>query len=567
MVLGRARVSGGSMRSLVRYVFLVVLMGVCVPAWPEEFDVLIRGGTVYDGSGSPGAVQDVGVIGDRVAWIGGSGEATGKVTIEARGLAVAPGFIDPHTHVGMAARSAPRPFLNEQHLTQGVTTIVVGADGLEGPKELKFMFDALETKGFGTNYACYVGHNGVRRHAMGLARRLATPAELESMRAQVREGMEMGCVGLSSGLMYDPGMFSDTAEVIALAAEVKPFGGIYDSHTRDPVFKMRDSEDEAIRVGREAGVPAKLAHLKAVGLINRGRISEVIGLVNAARARGESVVADQYPYDGASTISLTGLFIVPGLNEPAGGLPAVLPRELLLPALADSARQDAIRQATEMGVDGGFSWVGSVGYGSMRVLDAPDEPGIEGQIIESLAKRRGVTPFELIRGLALSHKRDILLTLGSVDESDLRELMAQPWVMIASDGAYMPPGFQGGGHPRSNGTFTRVLGHYSRDLGLFPLSEALRRMTSLPAEFLGLRDRGRLQVGCMADVVVFDAQRVRDNATYVNPGALSTGVEYVLVNGEIALRNGVVTGRAPGRFVPHSKAGKPGSCGRSGAGG
>jgi N-acyl-D-aspartate/D-glutamate deacylase len=530
----------------------------------QEYDVLIRGGTVHDGSGREGEVLDVGIRGDRIAWIGKGGEATGRTVVDARGLVVAPGFIDSHTHVAMAARIAPRPFLNTQHLTQGVTTIVAGADGLDGPKELKFMFDALVAKGFGTNYSCYVGHNGVRRHVMGLARRAPSAAELEAMRAEIRAGMEMGCVGLSTGLMYEPGMFSDTAEVIELAREVRRFGGIYDSHTRDPVFRMQESEDEAIRIGRAAGIPAKLGHLKAVGLLNRGRIGEVIEMVNAARARGENVVADQYPYDGASTLTLDGLFIVPGLNEPAGGLPAALPRDALLAALADPQQQAAITAATENGINGGFSWVGSVGYGSMRILDAPDDPSIVNEIIESLAKKRKVEPYELIRSLMLRSARPILLTLGSVDEQDVRELMRQPWVMVASDGGYAPPEQRTGGHPRSNGTFTRVLGHYSRDLGLFPLGEAIRRMTSLPADFLGLRDRGRLAAGCIADVVVFDPATVRDNATYLDPNALSSGIRQVFVNGEWALRDGEPTGLAPGRFVPRSDPAASAPCALSG---
>lgn len=540
------------------------LLVACSAVSAQEYDVLIRGGTVHDGSGRPGVVLDIGIRDDRIAWIGTNEAATGRTLVDARGLVVAPGFIDSHTHVAMAARSAPRPFLNEQHLTQGVTTIVAGADGLDGPKELRFMFDALAAKGFGTNYSCYVGHNGIRRHVMGLARRGPTAAEFEAMRAEVREGMLMGCVGLSTGLMYEPGMFSDTAEVIELTKEVTPFAGIYDSHTRDPVFRMRESEDEAIRIGRAAGVPAKLGHLKAVGLLNRGRIGDIIGMVNAARARGENVVADQYPYDGASTLTLDGLFIVPGLNEPAGSLPAAVPRETLLAALADPARQAAIRSATENGIDGGFSWVGSVGYGSMRFLDAPDDPSIVNGIVESLAKQRGVEPYELIRSLMLGSTRPILLTLGSVDEQDVRELMLQPWVMVASDGGYAPPGQRAGGHPRSNGTFTRVLGHYSRDLGLFPLEEAIRRMTSLPADFLGLRDRGRLMAGCIADVVVFDPATVRDNATYLDPNALSSGIRHVFVNGKWVLRDGQATGLAPGRFAARSNPSAAAPCAISG---
>jgi N-acyl-D-amino-acid deacylase len=525
----------------------------------ESYDLLIRGGTVIDGTGKPGVRADVGVRGGKIVFVGEAGAAQARELVDATGLTVAPGFIDAHNHVpdfflemrerAGAAKPAASAIINEAYLLQGVTTIIGGPDGGMSPKMIRTLIEQLESGGIGTNYAFYIGHNGVRSEVMGSAHRLSNAAELQKMQQLVREGMQMGAVGLSTGLMYEPGMFSDTAEVIALAKEVKPYDGIYDSHVRDPVFKLLASDEEALRIGREAGIPVKIGHEKAVGLINKGRIDTVIAMVEKARAAGEDVVTDQYPYDGAATATLDQVIIVPEMPEIgfSGAPGAAMPK--IQQALRDAARLPKIKAATEHGIKGGFSWVKAVGYGSMRIVDSKDFPELIGRNVQLLADERKKAPFDLLVELIVAGRTPTLLTLGAVDEQDVRKLLVQPWNMIASDGGYVGKEGSMFDHPRSTGTFTRVIGHYARDEKQLSLADAVRKMTAFPADFLRLYDRGRIQAGKAADIVVFDAAAVRDNSTWAKPSTLSTGVRHVVVNGTLAIKDGAPTGATPGRYI------------------
>ena len=512
----------------------------------QPFDILFRGGTLIDGTGKPRTVGDVGVRDDRIVFIGKAGDAAADTEIDASGLIVAPGFIDPHNHsLSFRLDEIEGPILNKAYLLQGVTTIVEGPDGYFSSKRIQAIHDMASEKGIGTNYAFYVGHNGTRREVMGTAQRAPTEEELAAMKTLVREGMEMGAVGFSAGLMYEPGMFSETAEVIALAREVKPYGGIYDAHARDPVLKLIESQSETIEIGRAASIPAKLGHLKTVGLINKGKIDDIISLINGARAEGIDAVSDQYPYDGAATAILERLIILPGSGQEAGQDNL---RDILTEAGQDPRRMMEIRQASEEGIDGGFSWIKAVGYGSLRIVNAPDQPELVGRNIQLLADEKELDPFELVVSLILGNEKSILATLGAIEESEVRKLLVQPWNMVCSDGAFADIASPNG-HPRSTGSFPRVLGHYSRDLGLLTLEEAVRKMTSLTADTLRLYDRGRLEVGKAADITVFDADRIIDKSTWTDPGAFSEGVVYVLVNGEFAVKDEQVTGETPGQWI------------------
>lgn len=520
----------------------------------ETYDVLIRGGTVIDGTGKPGVRTDVGVRDGKIVFIGDAKAAQAKEVVDAKGLVVAPGFIDAHNHVpdffavGPAAQTTT-PIVNEAYLLQGVTTIVGGPDGSAAPKDIRKVMERFKAGGIGTNYAFYIGHNGVRAEVMGMAQRAPTAAELDKMKGLVREGMQMGAVGLSTGLMYEPGMFSTTEEVIELAKVVKPFDGIYDSHVRDPVFKFLESDEEALRIGREAGIPVKIGHEKAVGLINKGAIDKVIKMVEKARAAGEDVVADQYPYDGAATATLDQVIVVPELADlsiadaPGSAMPKIQA------ALRDKSRHAKIKDATEHGINKGFSWVKAVGYGSMRIVDSKDFPDLVGRNLQLLAKERGKEPYDLLVELILASRTPTMITLGAIEEQDVRKLLVQPWNMIASDGGYVGKDGTMFEHPRSTGTFTRVLGHYARDEKQLSLPDAVRKMSAFPAEFLRLYDRGYIQTGKAADIVVFDAATVRDNSTWSKPNELSSGVRYVVVSGQLALKNGEPTGATPGRFI------------------
>lgn len=512
----------------------------------QEWDILIRNATVVDGTGAEPFAADVAVRDGKIAFVGKADGKSAKDVIDARGLTLTPGFIDAHNHVSQSMLE-PVDYTNSAYVTQGVTLIVSGPDGYMSPSEIRAELEGFGKTGLGTNYAYYIGHNAIRREVMGAdAQRAPRADELERMKQLVREGMELGAVGFSTGLMYEPGMFSDTAEVIALAKEVAPYGGTYDSHTRNPVHDMIGSEREAIEVGKAAGIPAKLGHLKAVGLENKGKIGDVIKLVEKARAAGHEVVSDQYPYDGAATGLLEDIIVLSDAERDWG---KQQDRKALIAAFRDPAMRAKVKDYTENGVNGGFSWVKAVGYGSMRVVDAPGAPDLVGENIELLARKRKQAPFDLVADLIAQSDQPIMITLGAIDEADVRALLVQPWNMVASDGGYVH-GDQGiFRHPRSTGTFTRILGHYVRDEGVLTLPDAVRKMTSLPAEHLRLYDRGRIAVGYAADIAIFDAARVRDRSTWTDPNALSEGVVHVLVNGVPVLRDEKMTGEKPGKLV------------------
>lgn len=517
-----------------------------------DFDLLIRSGSVLDGTGALAVRADVGIRDGVIQFVGDATQRSAARSIDANGLVVAPGFIDVHSHAdGVISDEGPAPERTSfATASQGVTTAVFGPDGFYSATRIAERMDTFRRLGIGVNYAFYVGHNGIRREVLADSHTNATPADIDRMGTEVRRAMTAGAVGLSTGLMYDPGMFADTDEVVALAKYVAPFGGSYDSHVRDPVLHLLDSDREALEIGRRAGVGVKIAHEKAPGLMNHGRAVDIVKLVNHERSQGLDVVVDQYPYDGASTGLLKDLFIVPG--QPAQALDDN-PIEVVRTALADATQRAAVRTATENGIDGGFSWLKAVGYGGLRVVSSAQQPALVGRNIELLARERGVDGFDLLADLVTRYD-DLRLTMADIDEADIRLLMVQPWTMIASDGNGIDTARSARvcGHPRTMGTFPRVLGHYARDLGVLSLPDAVRKMTSLPAQYLRLKGRGRIAVGLAADITVFDPQRVADRATYERPCESSVGIEYVFVNGVGVVERGEATGALPGRFVPRS---------------
>jgi N-acyl-D-amino-acid deacylase len=535
------------------------------PSPPEDLELLIVGGTIVDGTGAEGFAGDVGVIGDRIAWVGGAGEAGAPDSIDATGLVVAPGFIDVHSHT--TPQIANEAFkLNEGVIRQGVTTVIGGPDGHISAETMRFLVAAHDSLGIGTNVGYYVGHNGIRNEVMGDdQQRAPTAEELVAMRSEVRAGMEMGALGLSTGLMYEPGMFGDTDEVISLAEEVAPFGGVYDSHVRNPVHAFLESDQEVITIAEAAGIGGKIAHIKGVGLHNEGLIAEIIELVEAARERGSEIVSDQYPYDGAATSPIEGILVVPpditgvstlrglltgGIEETPAALAAA--RVELGVAVSDPAKWAALKEASENGVNGGFAWLKATGYTSMRIVSAPERPDLVGRYLSEIAEAAGVDPFRVVTDLLVTGT-PIKLTVGAFKESDVRMIMVKPWNMIASDGAWADGSDSPEGHPRSAGTFARLLGHYVREEGVLPLEEAVRKITSLPATFLGLEDRGHIRVGAVADLAVFNPRTIIDRSDWDYPNRFAEGVEYVLVNGVRVLSDGEMTGEAPGRTVRRIK--------------
>jgi N-acyl-D-amino-acid deacylase len=512
----------------------------------EPVDVLIQGGTVIDGTGAPRRRVDVAIKGERIWAMGSDLQVTPAAVIDAGGQIVAPGFIDAHNH-SPPQLTTPGLHLNETFIRQGVTTVVGGPDGEISPGDLRQLLAAYRKTGVGTNVAFYIGHNSIRSEVMGKSQnRAPTAVELERMRALVRAGMAAGAVGFSTGLMYSPGLFSETDEVVALAREVAPFHGIYESHVRDPHRALLQSDWEAIEIGRQAGIPVDLTHLTTPGRNNRGLMNAVIALIENARHDGMEVVADQYPYTGVAVATLQEVLRYPQeihLPHAAGPVKA---------ALRDPAKLALIRRETSSGGTSGFSYYKSSGPASIQILVCPHCEQYEGKFISEVAAEKQVDGFTAVVDLLLASEDDIVVSLGGFFEEDVQVLMKQPWTMIASDGAI--PRAQDRSHPRYTGTFPRVLGHYVRDLHLLTLEDAIRKMTAAPADFLGLTGRGRLEVGAAADIVVFDPQTIADRSTWKNPSTASVGVSAVLVNGVRVLSGGSMTGHAPGRYLERGGA-------------
>jgi dihydroorotase/N-acyl-D-amino-acid deacylase len=536
----------------------LVLLSGCQQQSSQSVDLLLVDGEVFDGTGSEATDNAVGISDQRIVYVGPADGVSARETVSLEGLVLAPGFIDVHNH-SVPTILEPGKHLNEGFVRQGVTTVMAGPDGWAPPSAIRQLIDRVAEQPTGTNVATYVGHNGVRSEVMGSSQEAPSEEQLQAMKALVREGMELGAFGLSTGLMYEPGMFSTTDEVVALAEEVTPYGGVYDSHVRDPVWHFVESHSEAIEIGDRADIPSKLGHLKCVGLSNEGKIEEIIARVEAARAGGHEVVSDQYPYDGAATSTLTPLAMI------SAGI-IVVPPELLgaqlggqslgddamtfdyKRALADPAMRKSLAQASENGINGGFAWLKATGYQSMRITDSDDYPDLVGKYLLEIADERGQEPFDALAQLIIEAQHPVYITLGAIKEWEVEKLMVQPWNMIASDGEYAD-GEAPVSHPRSTGTFPRFLGHYVRDRQLVPLAEGVRKITALPADYHGITDRGRIAVGNYADLVVFDKSTIRDRSTWTEPGLFSEGVVHVLVNGTFVLRDGEMTGNASGQFV------------------
>jgi N-acyl-D-amino-acid deacylase len=488
-------------------------------------DVVLRGGTVYDGTGGPARAADVALDGGRIAAVA-PGLGPGRAELDVSGLAVSPGFIDVHAHDDFAVLLEPElPF----KLLQGVTTVVVGNCGSgvvpfeAGLARFRRFHPAASPRpwqGFGeylarvdearpaVNVGVLIGHGSLRRGAMGLAARPPSAAELRQMQAWTQEGLEAGALGLSSGLFYEPGCHAHADELVSLARAMVGTGGVYTSHIRDEGPGLLDSIDEAIGIGRAARVPVQISHHKASGRSNWGRVRESLQRIESARAAGLDVTADQYPYTAAST-TLHAL-VQAGLGRTNSG------------GLGDFPATDIV------------------------VASAPQHPAYEGQTLAALAAGWSLPPDEAATRMLAEEGEACLIVVFSMSEADVRTVLAHPTTMIGSDGV---PAAGSKPHPRLYGCFPRVLGQYVREHTVLDLATAVHRMTGMPAGKFGLRDRGVVRPGGYADLVVFDPARIRDGATYDAPRQLPEGVAYVVVNGEVAAREGQATGARAGRAL------------------
>jgi N-acyl-D-amino-acid deacylase len=501
----------------------------------QDYDLLIRDARLVDGSGAPWFRADVGVRGDTIAAVAPRLAGTARRVIEAGGQVAAPGFIDLHSHArgGIFERPAA-----ENYVRQGVTTLVEGPDG-SSPLPLGAFLDKLEELRPGVNLASFVGHGSVRAAVVGTEDRSPTPEELERMRELVRQAMRDGAFGLSTGLFYVPGSFARTDEVIALARVAGELGGMHISHMRDEAAGVLDSVRETIAIGEDGGLPTQVTHHKMIGRAAWGRSAESLRLVREARERGVDVTVDQYPYTASSTALSAALLPAWSL---AGGQSALRER------LSDAAQRTRILEVVK---DRIRNERGGGDPRNIQIAACGFDHSLEGRTLAAILEGRGVpstveSAAELT--LEIAERGGASAIFHAISEEDVERILAAPFTMIASDGE-IPAFGQGAPHPRSYGTFARVLAVYVREKRLLTLEDAIRKMTSLPAARLGLADRGLLRAGMKADLVVLDPATVRDRASYEKPHQYAEGVSLVLVNGEPVLDGDHMTGARPGRVL------------------
>ena len=558
---------------IVRAAFLVfvsALLSSCatvpqpVPApVAEPYDLLIDNGSIYDGSGGAPFVGDVGITGDRIVYVGPQAPASAKQIVDASGLAVSPGFINM---LSWATETLIEDGRGMSDTVQGVTLEVFGEGNSMGPwtEEMKALdrkrqqdikydipwttlgqyLEHLETRGVTPNVASFIGATTVRMHELGEGDVDPTPEQLQRMRALVRQAMQEGAVGVGSSLIYAPANFAETPELIAITEEAAKCGGMYISHMRDEGPRLLEAIDELIEISRKSGAPAEIYHFKQSGRANWEKIDAAIAKVEAARASGLRITADMYTYPASST----GFDAAFPLWVQDGGL------EKWVERLKDP-KQRAKALAWMRGPDATEN--------TKLVVEEPDKvilvgfktealKPLTGKTLGEVARQRGKSPEETAADLIVADGTRIQVVYFGMSEDNVRRAVGLPWMSFGSDAASMAPEgifLKSSTHPRAYGNFARVLGKYVRDEKAAALPDAIRRMTSLPAGNLGLKDRGSLKQGYAADVVIFDPAKVRDHATFAKPQQLSTGVRDVFVNGVQVLKDGRHTGAKPGRVV------------------
>jgi N-acyl-D-amino-acid deacylase len=531
-----------------------------------SFDLVVRGGMVLDGTGGPPFRADLGIIGDTIAALGDIDPAQGSRVLDAAGLMVSPGFIDIHTHSDGSILRYPTA---DSRVMQGVTTEITGncggsaaprapeeagagpgiaappADAIRvsgarpGWTDVGSYFQVLEEEGISVNHALLLGQGTLRQAVAGSHDRALTPDEMATVLRMVEEGMDQGAVGISTGLEYVPGRFTPTEEIVAMARAVARRGGLYNTHIRNEEAFLLEAVDEALRIGRETGVRVQIAHLKAAGMPNWGKQVAALDLIVGARTAGVNVLADAYPYTAYST----GLTIFMPAWAMDGGWEA-LARRLDDPGQRARIRAEVLQRVL---LDPGAFHL--IVISSVRTEGNRPLVGLN---MEEIAEARREDPVDALLRLLVEEGGSVSFIGHGMSPENVEMVLAHPLVMIGSDGSSMAPPEEPARsrpHPRSYGTFPRVLGHYARDRRLFDLPTAVRKMTSMPADQVGIRDRGRIARGKKADLVVFDPPAVRDEATFDDPHRFPTGLLHVLVNGAVVVEGGRHTGTRPGRVV------------------
>ncbi len=501
-----------------------------------DYDVLVRNARVVDGTGNPWFRADVGVKEGRIAAIGALAGRTATKTVDAAGKVLAPGFIDVHTHVEGGIDKNPR---GDNFLRDGVTTVITGNCG-SSQLDIGDWYTKLDRAGLAVNVASLIGHNTVRIFVMGAGKEAASPEQLARMEALMEKAMRAGAVGFSTGLEYVPGQYVDPSEIARLATVVARHRGVYASHMRDEGARVLDAMEEIIRIGRQTGIRVEISHLKQDTKKHWGASEKMIALLESSRAAGVDVTVDQYPY----TRSSTSLSIrVPGWAQ-AGGRKALAER-----IAAPETRAQIKREMLEM-----LRGRGLTDYSYATVASYPAHHEWEGKTISEVNRLRGRAAnaeTEADTVLDILAEADPSMVYHVMSDDDVDRILRYPFTAVASDGGVREFG-AGNPHPRSYGTNARILGTYVRDRHVIGLEDAIRRMTSLPARTFGLTDRGLLQVGMAADLVLFDPARVKDASTFAAPHAYSEGFDLILVNGTPVLEADQLTDLRPGRTLRHT---------------
>ena len=553
-----------AMRVTSTFSLIVLLVaGACARSGAQQpYDLLITGGSVLNGEGTPAVRADIGIRGERIAAIGDLPAATAARRIDAAGLIVAPGFIDMHNHSDYTVLVEPK---SESMIRQGVTTMVLGESRSAGPIKagadeararadgvtvdwttLGGYFAKLEQQHMSTNIASYVGEEQVWTYVKGYGQSPATPVELEAMKRLIAQAMEEGAMGLSTALLQPPSSLATTADLVELAKTAKQYGGIYSSHIRDEGEGVFRAIDEAIQVGKSAGIPVDIIHMKIAHKQLWGRASEIIAMVQKARDEGHDVRANVYPYTaGQNNLSS----IVPPWAHDGG-------REKMLERLADPAARKRMREEVMNGLPNWYNHYLATGdgWGGMILVSLRHERNkpFQGRRMSELIEARGGHPADVLFDVLIDENGSVPTVFFHHSEADMQLVMKQPWTSIGSDGSAVNPDGPTGRthpHPRYYGTFPRVLGRYVRELKVITLPEAVHKMTSMNADKIGITDRGRLQDGLLADVTIFDPDRVIDRATFEQPRQFPAGIEYVIVNGRVTIDKGQHTGALAGQVI------------------
>jgi len=550
------------MRSLFLFLAFTAILYGCNSS-KQEYDTIIRNGMIYDGNGGEPFKGDIGINADTIAFIGDLSKASAKNEVDAKGNAVAPGFINM---MGHSEESLIQDGRGQSDIKQGVTTEIFTEFSMgplnpkmkmmqkEGQGDIKYevewntlgeYMNFLEKKGISPNIASFVGTGAVRMYVIGEDNVAPTPSQLDSMKLLIRQAMEEGALGVTNALIYPVDFFAKTDELIALSKEAAKYGGMYTSHMRSEGNKLLEAVEELITISKEAGIPAEIFHLKAGGKNNWIKMDSVIRRVERARREGQAITADMYTYVAGAT-GMTSAF-PPTLQD--GGF-GKLRERLMDPKI----RKEMVKAMNTDATDWENLYYGAGGAEHVLLLGFKQDSlkKFTGKTLAEVAKIRGTSPEETAMDLIVQDSTRVGVAYFLMSEENVRKQVSLPWVSFGSDeGSYTTEGvfLKSNAHPRAYGNFARVLGKYSRDEKLMPLQEAIRKLAKLPADNLKLQKRGELKVGYYADIVIFDPSKVKDNATFEKPHQYSEGMIHVFVNGVQVLKDDEHTGAKPGRFV------------------